>query len=325
MAPESLMDVRQLKALVTVVDTGSVTRAAQLLHVVQPAVTRQVRSLEHELGVPLFERTRRGMRPTPAGLRLAERARRALIELERARAELSPDAGVLTGLVSIGLLESTAAMLAEPLVSALKRRHSGIELRLLTAYSGHLQQWLDAGDLDMSLLYNIASTPSLNVRHLVRERLWAVAPASAGLSADQPVSLTEVASHPVIMPSPGHGLRVLVDQAAAQAPVTFQIAVETNSMSLQKFLVQHGHGWTILPAAGIAADLTVPGTADALSAAPLTAPEVWRSIVLTTPRSGPTSAAALAVVRCLTREIQLAVQEGRWLSAEPAEVKGHVG
>ena len=73
---ESALDVKQLKALVTVVEVGSVTRAAELLHLVQPAVTRQIRALEHELGVPLFERTRQGMRPTAAGISLADRARR---------------------------------------------------------------------------------------------------------------------------------------------------------------------------------------------------------------------------------------------------------
>ena len=181
------MDVKQLKALVTVVETGSVTRAGELLHLVQPAVTRQIRSLERELGVALFERTRHGMRPTAAGLSLAERARRALTELDRARAELAPVPGTVAGLVTVGLLESTAELLAEPLVTAVRREHPGIELRLLTAYSGHLQQWLDDGDLDMSLLYNLASTPSLNVRPLLREKLWVVGPASDGLSADQPV------------------------------------------------------------------------------------------------------------------------------------------
>src|SRR5258707_13210425 len=99
------MDIKQLKALVTVVEVGSVTRAAELLHLVQPAVTRQIHALEHELGVPLFERTRQGMRPTEAGTTLAERARRALTELDRARSELSPVPGTVTGLVSIGLLE----------------------------------------------------------------------------------------------------------------------------------------------------------------------------------------------------------------------------
>lgn len=305
------MDVRQLKALVTVVEVGSVTRAAELLRIVQPAVTRQIRALETELGVPLFDRTPRGMRPTPAGLSLADRARRALTELERARAELAPVPGVVSGIVTLGLLDSAADVLAEPLVSALRERHPGIELRLLTAYSGHLQQWLDDGDLDLSTLYNLTSTPSLNVTPLVRERLWVVAPPAARLRADEPVSFARAAQLPLVVPTGGHALRTLIDGAAAAAGVEPDIAVQTNSMNLQKRLVLGGHGWTILPGIGIAADVAE----GRLSAAPLCQPEVWRTIVLGTPRAGRSTPAVTAVARELTAQIRRAVAEQRWPSA----------
>jgi LysR family nitrogen assimilation transcriptional regulator len=312
------MDVKQLKALVTVAEVGSVTRAAELLRIVQPAVTRQIRALEDELGVPLFERTHHGMRPTAAGVNLADRARRALTELDRARAELAVAPGTVAGIVSVGLLESTAGLLSEPLVSAVLHDHPGIELRVLTAYSGHLQQWLDSGDLDLSLLYNLTNTPSLNVRPLVSEKLWVVAPASAGLEASLPVTLAEAANHPLVMPAPGHGLRTLIDRAIAQVQAEVDITVQTNSMGLQKRLVQRGHGWTILPGAGIADDVA----AGALSAAPLVEPEVWRSIVLGTPRAGRVPPAAQAVARQLTRQVRIAARQGRWPSAQAAAPLG---
>jgi LysR family transcriptional regulator, nitrogen assimilation regulatory protein len=306
------MDIKQLKALVTVVEVGSVTRAAELLHLVQPAVTRQIRALEHELGVSLFERTRQGMRPTKAGSSLAERARRALTELDRARAELMPTPGAVTGIVTVGLLESAAELLAEPLVSAVLRDHPGIELRILTAYSGHLQQWLDDGDLDLSLLYNLASTPSLNVTPLVREQLWAVAPTADGLSPESPVRFADVVLRPIVMPTPGHGLYALITTGARQAGAEINAVVQTNSMNLQKQLVRGGRGWTILPAVGIAGDLD----SGALSAAPLCEPEVRRSIVLGMPRTGRVSAAAEIVARELVQRIRSSVRNGRWPSAQ---------
>lgn len=309
---DSTLDLKQLKALVTVVEVGSVTRAAELLHLVQPAVTRQIRALESELGVPLFERTRHGMRPTAAGVSLADRARRALAELDRARAEVVPAAGALIGVVSVGLLESTAELLAEPLVSAVLRDHPGIELRVLTAYSGHLQQWLDDGDLDVSLLYNLTGTPSLNVQALVREKLWVAAPPAAGLRAGQPFPLARAAAHPFVMPAPGHALRVLIERAAGQAQVEIGVAVQTNSMSLQKQLVRSGHGWTILPGAGIAKDVAV-GT---LSAAPLCEPEVWRSIAIGMPRAGRITPAAEVVARELIHQVRVAAGQSRWPSAQ---------
>jgi DNA-binding transcriptional LysR family regulator len=305
------MDVKQLKALVTVVEVGSVTRAAELLHLVQPAVTRQIRTLEHELGVQLFERSRHGMRPTKAGVSLAERARRALTELDRARAELTPTPGLVAGIVTVGLLESAAEMLAEPLTRAVLHSHPDIELRLLTAYSGHLQRWLDDGDLDLSLLYNLTSTPSLNVTALVREQLWAVAPPEAGLAPTRPVRFAEVAAQPLVMPTPGHGLHALITAGARQAGAEINAVVHTNSMNLQKKLVRGHHGWTILPAVGIAGDLA-GGT---LSAAPLCEPEIWRSIVLGMPRTGRVPASVEVVARELVAQIESLVHSGRWPSA----------
>jgi DNA-binding transcriptional LysR family regulator len=309
------MDLKQLKALVTVVEVGSVTRAAELLHLVQPAVTRQIRTLEHELGVPLFERTHLGMRPTTAGTSLAERARRALTELDRARAELTPTPGLVAGMVTVGLLESTAELLAEPLTRAVLRSYPDIELRLLTAYSGHLQQWLDNGDLDVSLLYNLTSTPSLNVTALVRERLWAVAPPGAGLSPTRPVRFADLAGQPIVMPTPGHGLHTLITTGARQAGAEINAVVHTNSMNLQKQLVRGHHGWTVLPAVGIAADLA----GGALSAAPLCEPEIWRSIVLGMPRTGRVPAAVEVVARELVTQVESSVRGGRWPSARLPE------
>ncbi|MGI5144482.1 MULTISPECIES: LysR family transcriptional regulator [unclassified Streptomyces] len=306
------MDIKQLRALVTVAEAGSVTRAAELLHLVQPAVTRQIRTLEHELGVALFERTRQGMQPTAAGTIMVERTRRALNELERARTEIRPTPGVVTGIVTVGLLDSASSLLAAALASTIIRDHPGIELRLLTGYSGHLQQWLDDGDLDLTLLYNLSSTPSLNAEPLARERLWAVAPPSAGLQAERPVPFEDAVSHPLVVPAAGHGLRTVIDAAAAQANVDMNLIVQTNSMHVQKQLVLAGHGWTILPGVGIAEDVA----SGLLSAAPLCAPEVSRSIVLCTSRAGRITPAVEVVARELIRQIHSAVRQGRWPSAQ---------
>lgn len=305
------MELRQLTALVTVADVGSVTRAARLLGVVQPAVTRQVRALEEEIGVALFDRTRHGMVPTAAGEVLIDRARRALNELDRARAELRADPARVAGIVTVGVLESVADAIVEPLVSAVAEHHPGIELRILTAYSGHLREWLDSGDLDLSLLYDLADSPSLAVTPLLRERLSAVGPPDAGLTATTPVPWATLLERPLVLPMPGHGLRALVDQSRPPAGTKFQISVETNSMQVQKHLVMGGHGWTILPAIGVAREVA----AGLLSAAPLTEPDVSRSIVLTLQRVRRTAPPVDAVADILVGLVRRLVRSGLWPSA----------
>lgn len=84
------MDLKQLRALLAIAETGSVTKASEILHIVQPAISRQVKLLEEELGVVLFERERHGMVPTAAGRKFVERVRRALVEIDEGRREISP-------------------------------------------------------------------------------------------------------------------------------------------------------------------------------------------------------------------------------------------
>ena len=112
------MDFKQLRAFLTVADTGNVTRAAELLNLVQPAVSRQLRLLEEDVGAELFERERHGMVLTEPGKALLVYARRAMLELDRARAEIGGAADGIGGLVTVGLLPSTCDLLASPLVSA---------------------------------------------------------------------------------------------------------------------------------------------------------------------------------------------------------------
>ena len=105
------MDLRQLTALVTVAEVGSVTKAARLLNVVQPAITRQIRTLEKEIGVPLFDRTRHGMVPTSAA-RCWLSGPAVHCTIWNGLVRRSPDPGQVTGIVSVGLLESVIDILA---------------------------------------------------------------------------------------------------------------------------------------------------------------------------------------------------------------------
>jgi DNA-binding transcriptional LysR family regulator len=140
------------------------------------------------------------------------------------------------------------------------------------------------------------------------QRIWH----AFGLQAGRAVTVAHIAAQPLVMPTPGHGLRTLVDRAVAQAQVNVELAVQTNSMNLQKRLVQDGRRWTMLPGAGIAADMA----SGMLSAAPLSEPEVWRAIVLGMPRTGSITPATQAVARQLARQVQIVAGQERWPSAE---------
>lgn len=168
------MDLKQLRAFVTVAETGNVTRASSLLNLVQPAVSRQLRMLEVDLGTELFDRSRHGMQLTSSGKTMLEYARRILNEVARAKAEIQPTEGPVSGIVTIGLLASTSDLLATLLAAEVARRYPHIRLRLTIGYAGHLQDWLEAGDVDAALLYGRKETPALHVKALLEESLWVV-------------------------------------------------------------------------------------------------------------------------------------------------------
>lgn len=305
------MDFKQLRALVTVAETGNVTRASALLNIVQPAVSRQLRLLEEDVGTILFNRGRHGMELTDAGKILVEYARRVLNEIDRARAEIRPSQGTVGGIVTVGLLPSTCDLLSSALVTSVGMSYPGIRVRISMGYAGHLQSWLESGEIDVALLYNPKQTPTIQVKPLLEEGLCVVGLPDSGLRLDQPVTMTELAGRALVLPSAPHGLRSLVENAATLMGLQLRVVAETNAMSVQKSLVLGGHGLTILPTIAVADDIS----RGVLAAAPLTEPVLVRKIVLALPANRHTTPSVRCVVASLVECMRDAVHRGDWLAA----------
>ena len=305
------MDFKQLRAFMTVAETGNVTRAAELLNLVQPAVSRQLRLLEQDLGVMLFQRERHAMVLTDAGKALLVYARRAMLELDRARAEVGGSTDRLAGLVTVGLLPSTSDMISSPLVHSVANHYPGIRLRIAMGYAGTLQQWLESGEIDAALLYGVEGVPHIETKPLLEEPLWVVGPVSAGLRKQRPIPLTSLTGRPMILPNGPHGIRTLVDHACAVSNVELTIAAETNAMSIQKGLVLGGHGFTILPPIAFASELEH----HQLTAAPLVDPRIMRTIVLALPGNRSVAQHVRRTVDLLVRCVKDAVQQKKWKEA----------
>ncbi|QQX89563.1 LysR family transcriptional regulator (plasmid) [Cupriavidus necator] len=305
------MDIRQIRAFLAVAETGSVTRAAELLHVVQPSVSRQLKLLEEDLGVLLFERDRQGMLLTESGQIFIERARRALRELDSARAEVRPTRGALTGHVHIGLLPSSCEMLATPLVIATRSAHPGINLSLSVGFTDHLTRWLESGEVDAALLYDPMESASLNVHPLLTEPLWVCGPPSFGFGPENPIRIEVLGAHPLILPTRHHALRILVEHACAVANVRIKVATETNALAVHKDLVVHGVGLGIMPRAAIRAELEQ----GLLCAAPIDHSGFLRTIYYALPTTRRTTPSAAFVTTALAHCVRGAITSGTWLDA----------
>jgi len=302
------VDFRQLKAFLTVAETGNVTRAAQLLNIVQPAVSRQIRLLEEDLGTQLFERGRHGMALTEAGKALVEYGQRAMLELERARTVLKSSETRISGLVTVGLLPSTSDILASALVTAVAQQHPGIRVRIAMGYAGTLLRWLEAGEVDTALLYQAERSSEIQTTPLIQEPLWVVGPRDSGFKRNKPVPLSKLVGRKFILPSAPHGIRTLVEHACRAADVSLDLSAETNALSVQRSLVLGGHGLTILPPIAVAEDLAQ----GRLSGAPITDPDITRTIVLALPSNRSTGRHIRSVVGILEQEMQRGVRSGLW-------------
>jgi LysR family transcriptional regulator, nitrogen assimilation regulatory protein len=314
------MDHKQLRAFLTIAETGNVTRASELLNLVQSAVSRQIQLLEEDLGVELFARERHGMSLTDAGKSLLGYARRVMLELDRARAELTGSATEVAGIVSVGLLPSTCELLASPLMSAVARDHPKIRMRLAVGYMETLQQWLERGDVDVALLYGVEQLPHFQTTPLLQEPLWVVGPVSAKLSKRRPVSLASLADKPMILPAGPHGVRSMLDYACAMSKVTLQVFTETNAMNVQKSLVLGGHGYTVLPPISFAKELA----SGELTGAPLKAPEITRTLLLALPANRTVARHVRFVVDQLVKCTHEALASKKWPEAQSVDRKGDV-
>lgn len=303
------MDFKQLRAFLTVADTGNVTRAAELLNLVQPAVSRQLRLLEEDIGAELFERERHGMVLTDSGKALLVYARRAMLELDRARAEVGGAVNGIGGLVTVGLLPSTTELLSSALVSSVAASYPGIRMRIAMGYAGTLHQWLESGEIDIALLYGVERAPNIQARPLLEEALWVVGAPSAKLRRNKPVPLASLAGQPLILPSGPLGIRMLVDHACAVSNVELTVAAETNAMSIQKSLVLGGHGLTILPPIAFADELA----RKQVTAAPLCNPDITRTIVLALSANRAVGQHVRRTADLLVQCVKDAVEGGAWL------------
>lgn len=141
------------------------------MRIAQPALSRQIRLLEQELGTRLFDRHGRGMIATEKGHDVLRHAQRIMAEMEEIRVLAQDENAPLRGHVSIGMPPTASDILSEPLVSTFQETHPDATLRIVNAYSGYLVDWLHRGDIDAAILYNPKNARSFHIQPLLEEAL----------------------------------------------------------------------------------------------------------------------------------------------------------
>lgn len=303
------MDVHQLKTLIHVAELGSLSKAADRLNIAQPALSRQIRMLEEEIGQPLFERHGRGMLITEIGRDVLAHATRVMAELDQIRAVASEGRQSFRGTVAIGMTSTIAEIATVSLAARIRVEHPNLQMRFASAFSGHVIDWLQRGEVDIGLTYDPQPMRSLRVRPLLTESLLLVGSADEGLSRDEALGFARLEGRPLVLPSPRHGLRAIVEDCARRADVTLSASVEADTYGGMIALVRAGFGPTILPLAPIFAQVE----RGELTAAPLVDPTPTRRVVIAYPADRPVSPAARFVGDAFAEMAADLVGRGVWL------------
>jgi LysR family nitrogen assimilation transcriptional regulator len=250
------MNLKQLEYFVQVAELGSFSKAAVVLDIAQPALSRQVRGLETELHQQLFLRNGRGVTLTDAGKRLFDHSVAVLQLMAHAREDLGASRDEPVGRVTIGLPPSMGRQLTLPLIDRFKKELPAARLAIVEGLSTHIVEWVTTGRIDIGLVYNPEAQPGLEITPLLQEQLGLVSHAPKGKrkrAALPPLSMKELSDYPLIVPERIHAMRRLLDTQAALAGIKLDIAWEVSSVPSIIDLVCAGYGYAVLTASGVAA------------------------------------------------------------------------
>jgi LysR family nitrogen assimilation transcriptional regulator len=245
------VDFRKLRSFVKIVDTGSVSRAAAILRTAQPALSQQIAALEAHFKHKLLIRSNVGITPTEAGLILYRHAQLMLKQIDQAQTDINQSARSVAGRVSIGLATySTSSALSLPLLKEMKAKHPNIVVHINDSFGHILSELIMTGKMDMALIYAADPIKGVTLQPLFREEMFLVSPPGMELPGDPevPLPISELNELPLLLPSKGHLLRRLIDEALARARAVPDVVSEIESVPALGAAVLDGLGSTILPA-----------------------------------------------------------------------------
>jgi len=250
--------LRQLRTLLAVVETGSVSAAAAALGLTQPAASQQLRELERALGVRLLERAKGRVVPTAAGEAVLAPARRVQAAVEDVRAAAAAHRAGEIGRIRLGTGATACIHLLPPVLSALKERLPGAEVAIATGNTIEMLRRVEEASLDVALVTLPAPIPrSMVATRVATDPLLAVLPKDMAPPGRAALSPAELLKLPLILYESGGSTRAIIDAWFRRAGRLPRPVMELGSVEAIKVLVGGGRGCSILPT--LALEATVPG------------------------------------------------------------------
>ncbi len=301
------MDLRQLRYFTVLAAQQHFGRAADVLHIAQPALTRQIQLLEGELGVHLFERHPRGASLTEAGVFLLGRAQFLLRYAQQLRDDMSTHQREPAGVVAIGLSPGMAPLLAVPLMQRIQNRFPAVKLRFVEGFAPTLHEMVLDGEVDVAVLNGSVRAIDLVMEPLLREQMCLIGRWDDDSLRRDTIRVEDLAGVPLVMTGLAKsGVRLELEAFSARVGIELDTVVEVESLEVAKRLVLAGVGLTVHFAAVVQEDIA----ARRLAASPIEGLYLNRMIARASGR--PASRATEALMGVLREVVENEVGSGRW-------------
>ncbi len=300
------MELRHLRYFLAVAEARTLSAAAEHLHIAQPALTQNIKSLEEELGACLFLRSKKGMELTDTGRMFMRHAQSILRQVSNAKhsvveAETNPH-----GTVALAMPSSVSHVITAPLFTTLKEEAPNIKLLLSEGLTGDIQYRFRQGLADILLDFDVEESPEFEVETLVREWLYFIE--QHPNKTPDPIRFSELVVYPLYLSrAMTDSLRQTLDRYASIENVQLEVLQGAPPMYAMLKLVESGMGYGILPWSAIY-DLV----GSRLSARKIVEPELMRNVCMVTDITRASSNATRKVMELIRRVVRQVHEEGLW-------------
>lgn len=309
------IDLRGLRNFVAVASAGSISRAAENQHIAQPALSTQIKLIEDDLGVRLFERNSRGVRLTSAGELYLSHVIDILKRVDIATEDVREAIKNPSGRVALGLSQSLAKFLTVPLVGEIVKRWPLIHFQMIEMSTGYIPDQIVKGHLDLGLTFGIDEGVGISYSHLLDEELvFATSPTQLALLIDSRVidsnSITFQAMKKfnLILPTRTHSLRKRIDGYLDREAEKLNVIAEVNTIPQLMELTAANVGSTILSYGSIDSDMVAKNRITLRHIKP----KIFRPVYLCHSSVTPPSIAVSCVQDLIQEMVQNMISDGRW-------------
>lgn len=301
------MDFRRIQHFVHVAEVGNLSKAAERLNIVQPALSQSIKRLEQELGVLLFTRTRRGMELTDSGHTFLKHAYGILNQYHRAKESLSTKDEAPKGVVSIAMTASALEVLSIPLAKSLINNYPDIKLNIESGLAGNIRHGFEAGHYDLVVSHLVKPDATIRIEHLIKEDLFLVTPYNEDSLAED-VQFKALDGLTMILPQDQHGVAPDVDRFATEKNVKLVSGQVVGALRTTLQLIESGMGNSLLPWSAIRERVEQ----NKMSAHKVVEPSLHHTVSMVHPTHRPLTPATLAVMALIRQAAKKVYSEGKW-------------